>query len=566
MWRVRTGSAAMTVLFCGTVLLARGQAPAAGGMAGSAKGVKEKEETCRISGMVTKLADGTPLKNATVRLENGEEREHTIAARTTADGRYELRNVPPGRYKVKVTRDGYVAMEYGQRKPSDPGATLVLSAGENKEPVNFRLIAAAVIAGRVFGEDGEPMWHVSVGAWRKAYWAGGQALDRVNAGQTNDLGEYRLYGLAPGRYFVSATQRDWEGATGDREFSAGDKQGEKGYIKEYYPGTQDLSKAAAITLKEGEEAPGIDIQMKQVSVYRIRGRVVNQTTQNAAAHPYLQLSGRTKYREWDGSSGLVFVKPDGSFEYPNVVPGTYLLVAVWGEGKTYSAQEKIDVGESDLEGVTLVIEPGATIPGHIRWEGKPSLEGDELTVALQPTETPFGGEATRVEANQQFTLKNVGYGDYKVNVGGLSKDCYIEGTVYGEAHSVEGAIAVGKGGGEHLEITISSHGARVQGAVVDEYGLPATGVWVVAVPEEAKRSNFRLFKAQTTDQYGKFELRGLAPGTYKLFSWTGIENNVWQDGDFLKAFEEKGELMELTDGDVKTANLKVIETKGQQAE
>jgi len=271
---------------------------------------------------------------------------------------------------------------------------------------------------------------------------------------------------------------------------------------------------------------------------------------------------------WTGDFALGFVlKPDGTFEFPNVAPGSYLLMAYWeDQGKFYSTQEKIDIGESDLEGVSLVIGSGATIPGHIRWEGKPSLERDELSVAIQPAETPSWQGAARVEANQQFTLKDVGDGDYKVVVNGLGKDCYIQDTLYGETHSAEGVISVGKARGEHLEITISSRGARVEGAVVDENGLPAPGVWVVAVPEKAKRTNFRLFKAQTTDQYGKFDLRGLAPGTYKLFSWAGIKNNAWEDGDFLKLFEEKGELVELAEGHVKTVNLKAIETKGDQAE
>ena len=81
-----------------------------------------KEETCRVSGMVVKRADGVPLKGATVRLENGEDREPTIATKTTGDGRFELRNVPAGRYKLPVSRNGYVETEHGQKKPSDPGA------------------------------------------------------------------------------------------------------------------------------------------------------------------------------------------------------------------------------------------------------------------------------------------------------------------------------------------------------------------------------------------------------------------------------------------------------------
>src|SRR5215831_1419521 len=123
MWHVRAGSAGMTAFLFGTGLLVQGQDPAAGGLVEAVKGAKEKQETCRIAGIVVK---------------------------TTADGRYELRNVPSGRYKVKVTRNGYVEAEYGQRKPSDPGGTLALAPGENKEPVNFKLIPAAVIAGRIF--------------------------------------------------------------------------------------------------------------------------------------------------------------------------------------------------------------------------------------------------------------------------------------------------------------------------------------------------------------------------------------------------------------------------------
>src|SRR5262249_10088247 len=157
----------------------------------------------------------------------GEDREHTIAAKTSADGRYELRNVPAGRDKLKVTRNGYVEMEYGQRKPSDPGATLALSEGENKESINFRLIPASVIAGRIFDEDGEPMQKAAVLASRETFHEGRRTLQSVGAAGTDDLGQFRIFDLAPGRYFVSVLQRDYAVA-GDREFTVDDKQHDKG--------------------------------------------------------------------------------------------------------------------------------------------------------------------------------------------------------------------------------------------------------------------------------------------------------------------------------------------------
>jgi 5-hydroxyisourate hydrolase-like protein (transthyretin family) len=103
------------------------------------KSDQEKDATCLISGMVVKLADGAPLKGATVRVENDEDREHTIAAKTTADGRFELRNIPAGRYKLIISRNGYVAAEYGQKKPSDPGAAFSISPGGDKKRVTVPL-------------------------------------------------------------------------------------------------------------------------------------------------------------------------------------------------------------------------------------------------------------------------------------------------------------------------------------------------------------------------------------------------------------------------------------------
>jgi hypothetical protein len=122
-------------------------------------------------------------------------------------------------------------------------------------------------------------------------------------------------------------------------------------------------------------------------------------------------------------------------------------------------------------------------------------------------------------------------------------------------------ISVAKGGNPALEITVSSRGARVQGSVTDTDGLPAPGVWAVAVPDGARRSILRLFNSQTTDQYGKFDLHGLAPGEYRIFAWDGIENNAWEDEDFLKPFEGQGTKIEVHDEDATTVNLIAIAVK-----
>ncbi len=558
---LRAFAGGLTLCISAFAALCFAQAPAA------AKDPKEKAETCRVSGMVVKLADGVPLKGATVRLENGEDHEHTIATKTTGDGRFELRNVPAGRYKLVVSRSGYVETEYGQKKPSDPGAAFTLSPGQTKTDLIFKLIPAAVIAGRVFNEDGEPVPNASVIAAREAYQEGRKTMTQFKQVTTDDLGAFRLFGLPPGRYFVSAMEWQSGNVVGDKEFSgsSGQTASEQGYAKTYYPGTSDIARASAINVKEGDEVPGTDIPLKQVMVHRIRGRVLNQMTQKPGQTTEVLLIARAKKQDWDFGGQTEVKKADGSFEVSNVVPGPYTLIAIWydqSEGKVHFGAQRIDVGESDVEGVSVVVGAGVTIQGRVVWDGHPSLERNELTIhaALVDTEVLPGGSA-QVEANQQFTLKDLIDGDARVQVLGASKDCYVKQITFGQIFVKDDVISVSKGTNPALEITVSSRGARVQGAVVDKDGLPAAGVWVVAVPDIARRTTQRLFKSQTTDQYGKFDLHGLAPGTYKLFAWDGAESNAWEDEDFLKPFEDQGTKIEVRDEDAMTTNLTVISIK-----
>ena len=167
----------------------------------------------------------------------------------------------------------------------------------------------------------------------------------------------------------------------------------------------------------------------------------------------------------------------------------------------------------------------------------------------------------RVESNQQFTLRDLVEGDVRLQVSGIAKDCYVKQITFGQTLIKDDVISVANGANPALEITVSSRGARVQGSVADKDGLPAAGVWVVAVPDEARRTTLRLFKSQTTDQYGNFDLHGLAPGEYKLFAWEGVENNSWEDEDFLKPFEPQGAKLELRDEVSTKVNLTAIASK-----
>ena len=524
-----------------------------------------KVDECKVSGTVVKLAGGEPLRKAKVQLQSTDDRTHSVSVVTDAGGRFALKGIEPGRYNLFVSRAGFVSQEYGQRKPEDPGAILTLRPGQEMNDLVFRLIPSAVISGRILDEDGEPLASVMVNALREVYAEGKRTFSTSNQVSTNDLGEYRLFGLPPGRYFVSAIYPRWGRFGGNGDDSEGEGADEHGYAKMYYPGTPDRSKAMPIVVKSGEEISSMEILMRQVLVFHVRGHVLNLVTRKPGTEVNVFLMPKRTGREWEFSNLQAYVqKKDGSFDISEVLPGSYVLIGAWfDEGKVYSTRLPLEVGNSNVEGISLAIGPGVNINGRVIWDGKPSLEEADLTVTPRPADPGwnFMENRGRVDQANAFTLKDIGEGTYFVDVSGQSKDCYIKDVQYGNSSALEDGFTVNRGTMSNLEITISSRGARVQGAVADADGLPAAGVWVVLVPDASHRAQDRLYKTATTDQYGHFDLHGIAPGNYKLFSWEQAETGSWQDPEFLKGFEDKGEKITLQEGDQKTQNLTTIRTK-----
>jgi protocatechuate 3,4-dioxygenase beta subunit len=509
------------------------------------------------------------LKNATVQLVSGEDQEHTIAARTTADGHFELRNVPAGRYHLKVSRDGYVEQEFGQKKPTDPGAMFALKPGQKMSDLMFKLGPAGVITGHIFNADGEPMPNVTLNAIRQVYREGKREFQSSASDRTNDLGEYRIFGLAPGRYYVSAENQNWNRLVGDREFnSVARDAGVKAYAKTYFPAALDPGGASTVTVKEGEEIPAVDILMEEVVAYRIRGKVTDLLSKTREGQDVqVAVLRRDSGAEWSEAGSTSVEKADGTFEIPAIAPGEYSLLAFsFDEGKAHSTQEDLTVGNADLDGVTVTIGPGVNIPGRVAWEGKPSLEKAGLTVEISSPEPAFiwGGTA-KVDVSNEFMLRDVPAGEYRLTVAGASENCYVKEVRFRGVLLPDLSFLVEKGSPGPVEITMSSLGARIEGTVTNEERLPVAGVWVVAVPDEPKRAQHYLFKSITTDQYGHFDLRGVPPGQYKLFSWDDVEQDEWEDADFFRDSEEKGVTMDVKNGDTKPIDLKLIHVKHMAA-
>jgi hypothetical protein len=528
-----------------------------------------KATACSVSGLVVKLQGSVVLPSATVHLESADDHTRTFSGVSDFSGHFEIKGIDPGRYRLRVIRNGYVTQEYGQRTPDDPGAILALSPGQDLKDLLFRLLPSAVITGRIQNENGDPLPWVRVSALRATYVRGRRTLSSETTVVTNDLGEYRLFGLRPGRYFVTAIYQPGRRLDPGEDDEDAASTGKSGYAPTYYPNSTDPAKGVVITVKTGEEIPGADFLLEPTTVYSIRGHVTNPAARRNAGNVILALEARSTGLGWSVPSRQSLVdKPDGAFEIPDVLPGSYTLSAFWfDEAHRYQARQSVDVTNIDAEGLQLTLLSGMDIRGQINWDPRPAPDKNPLVVSVRPADTAFVyASQARVAENGTFLLHEVSEGRYLLSTFGQSPDCYLKSIRFAGMEVSDDEFNVIRGTQAVLEVTISPRGLRLLGTVTDADGLPASGVWVVLVPDDAHRSEFHRFKQTTTDQYGRYNLRGVAPGDYKLFSWEQVEQNAWQDADFLKQFEGKGQGISLQEGDGKSMDLVAIRSASREQE
>ena len=196
-------------------------------------------------------------------------------ALTDADGRYDFRDLPAGRYSITASKPSFVSWSYGQTLPDGLGRPLALSDNQTADNVDVRLIHGAVITGRIVDEFGEPVPNAAVTALRRQYQQGQTRL--VPSGeraQANDIGEYRIFGLAPGRYYVSATVQALTLAmpVGNSVEVSGQNSG---YAPTFYPGTSDAASAQKVTVGGAQTLSGVDIALTPTRLATITGSAVD---------------------------------------------------------------------------------------------------------------------------------------------------------------------------------------------------------------------------------------------------------------------------------------------------
>jgi len=525
-------------------------------------GENPASESCSVTGRVVAAADGNPLKSARVVLfpeHNRSSREEIYAASTDSDGRFTVKGIPAGRYRFFAARPGFVEQHF-KAGANDEGPPFSLKPGEKVNDVLFRLTAAAVITGRLSNEDGEPMQGVQVVAMRRpneddldddeSPRSRKIEMEPVKAAVSDDRGQYRIFGLKPGEYFIKAEDaaEPSHNLPVDESFWAQLSLGSE-YAPVYYPGTTQVSQAQAVPLRAGEEAQA-DFTMRRIKTVEITGRVIGATA--PAANTFVELeqadAGVSDFRRQDTTD------EKGNFRLRNVPEGTYNIEALQIEEGTHVYQargrQKLEVGGENIEGVTISLGVGATIPGRVKVDGSSpgALERIQLTMIPIDEDGQLSAHC-EVKKDGSFEFKAVHDGTYRLGAWGLGNDAYIKSARRGADDVLEKGLQVEGNSSPRLEVTLGSDGAKLDGSVNDEDG-PVIGARVRLAPDPLTPFNHLRIHITTTDQLGHFSLVNVPPGKYTITARPMRASET--------PYKSESQAITLSENDHKTAEIKIV--------
>jgi hypothetical protein len=535
---------------------------------------QQPEKKGTIEGVVLSAATGAPIAGAQVYSDIWFDNAASFwsdspprlyappDAVTGNDGRFVL-SVRDGRYRVFASADGHVRWEYGQKIPHSIGARIDVSPNQTVKDLVLRLPQAAVVSGRVVDENRQPAVGVSVRILRAVYTReDGRSLRSAQTTVANDRGEYRLYGLTPGRYYLVA------GPTPDEAMSPvlplGNYNPAK-YAPTYYPGVSDLSQATFFDVKPPSETT-IDLTVKPSRSYSIRGRLVDSSTGKPPATPFLSLTMKTPEGQ---SIGLAQVRnydaTTGNFEMSSVVPGLYGLRATPTPPTTARIAATAPMGtavvnvvDADVENVQIVISSGTTLRARIQRDGEQIPEHFLFRILVTPVvgSGPTNPIEPDIAEDGLFSLPNMRTGEYRVEVTGMVYGFTVKSIRYAGTEVLGRTMKFSEASSETLEILVRRSTSEITGSVTDNAQRAAPRAEIVLVPEDRSRRD--LFYVVHANDLGNFSIERVAPGQYKAFSWEAIEPLAYYDPEFVRRYEQYGRPVTVNEGASSTVDVRMI--------
>ncbi len=455
---------------------------------------------------------------------------------------------------LSATKAGFLTGRYGQRTVTGPGKPLALGAALTTKDLTIKLTAQSTIAGQVIDQDGDPMARTQVGLLRSSYVNGRRQMAAlpVQVG-TDDRGSFRIGGLNPGRYYLSARPTTNAPAL-------------QGYTTTFYPNTSDVSSAAPIDIIAGSDLTGIDVRMRREAAYSVKG-VTMPGVRLVVDRLVVDRSGAGGL---SGSEAPIFVNagPDGAFELRNLRPGTYVVQiapnATVPALARLSGQLQFTVKDSNLDGLVLQLGPPVQFSGTIKLENGDlqSLPKSPRRMGVQLVAAGVGVASPDLMVNPDGTSspQPVSADQYLWDVYALPDGIYVKSARCGNQDVTRAPLDVTAG--SKLEVVLALSASVISGTVQDENGQVVFGFPVTVWPKIPDPGGINAgIMNVTTDQSGAFRIGELAPGEYYAIAWEEIDPNVARYPGFLAGFTSVAAAVKVGEGAQETVQLKLIPTE-----
>ena len=464
-----------------------------------------------------------------------------LKATTDSEGVYKLEGIPPGKYRVAPSAPELVGAS------ANGADEITVSEGDTLEGIDFVLSLGGVITGKITDSDGRPVigQKISLKPLDRADAAGpagaGMAFtDRMYS--TDDRGIYRIYGLRPGRYIVSAGK--------DSDLMSAFLSQRPKRVQTYYPGVTEEARARPVQVSAGSDAAGVDIQFSETDKgFVVSGRVVDSESKTPIANAMVAYSKQKPTEETRVTvevdtagetsgmpGGYTTTNDKGEFRFAAVAPGNYKLEATSigafagaGGSQFYAEPVTFEVLSTNVDKLDIKVHRGAAISGIVVIESSDAQDSLDrygqlvlMAMVMDPATKSYSSGNCIIAPDGSFRLGGLKPG--KVTIRTFSMSARRPGILKMERNGVEVQ------GGFEIQANEEVSGLRVimtpaigviRGRVTFQGGALPPGAKVSVRARRVNTGpsdagNMPETSSADVNSNGAFLIENLTPGSYEV--------------------------------------------------
>jgi carboxypeptidase family protein len=510
---------------------------------------------------------------------------------TDDEGRFTFAGLPAAHYLLAATKSGYVTANYGARRPGRAGTPIALADGQQLADVTLRIMRGGVIAGRLRDQNGDPSAETMISLKQYRVVNGERTLVSVPFSadsRTDDRGQFRIFGLAPGEYYVAAeppgyvnlsflpvTAADVQRASTARSTTVSVATASParvqpvGYSTVFFPGTTMVSNATPVIIGPGEAQTDVDFQIQLVPTAKVEFLVSRPDGPlPSAIQVSMTLIGATSTR----ISGRA--TPSGTYVVSGVTPGRYNAIAevfprpapatagsAPGPRQGWWASTEITVDGRDIVGQTLSLRPHPNLSGRVVFEGT-TQPPDVSGVRVDLLSSTSGKLWTRANASADgsFVAEALRPGKYLLRAVPGAAEWILKSAVVNGRDAADTVFEMRPG--ENLTgavITFTNRQTSLSGMLQDATGRAASDYFIVLFSADRgywTPKSRRIAQTRPASN-GAFSFTSPPPGEYFIAALTDVEQDEWYDPTFLEQLIGAAVRLTLAEGEKKVQDLRI---------